>query len=666
MKTNCSHALPLLLSLTGLLYLVPVLPAQLVNDAGQVFPDVKISHRVHGKEIAGALGSRLSEVARFYKRSEADLRSLCEKSPSLHVGRSGHLHYVCQGLVAPAGALTASAPTANAAAAPFPLSQTFLLHSRPGAQRVIYLDFDGNTTKGTYWNSDNNVASIVTPPYDTDGNAAVFGNTELANIQEIWQRVAEDYAPFEVDVTTQDPGLEAIRKTSSTDQFYGIRVCIGGSSDDWYGGGAGGVTYMTSFGWDIDTPAFVFPKDLGSSNAKYISEAIAHEVGHGFGLDHDGQTNGTEYYDGHGNWAPIMGGSYDRAIVQWSKGEYPLANNKEDDLAIIAKMAPFRADQNGNDILHATMLTGTSFNASGIIEQRTDADLFGFTTGAGSITFTVTGATPSPNLNAQLSLYDGSGNLVTSVNPGANLGATLTTTVKQGTYYIAVDGVGFGTTSTGFNDYGSIGQYSLKGTVVSSTGTPPVAVATSSTPLSGVAPATVYFSSAGSADPDGSIVKYDWDFGDGTTSTLPNPAHVYTAAGTYTASLVVYDNTGLSASTSVTLTVTPPVTAKSLHVAEIKMSLYRSRWYGYYAGARVIVRNQAGVIVPGATVTGKWSGLTLNSASGKTDSTGVITLWSNYYFGRGTFTFTVTGITLTGYSYAPSQNVKTQGSVTAF
>jgi PKD repeat protein len=61
----------------------------------------------------------------------------------------------------------------------------------------------------------------------------------------------------------------------------------------------------------------------------------------------------------------------------------------------------------------------------------------------------------------------------------------------------------------------------------------------------------------GSYDPDGSIVSYDWDFGDGQTSAAQNPAHAYAAAGNYTASLVVFDNLGLSGQTTVNVTVTP-------------------------------------------------------------------------------------------------------------
>jgi PKD repeat protein len=70
----------------------------------------------------------------------------------------------------------------------------------------------------------------------------------------------------------------------------------------------------------------------------------------------------------------------------------------------------------------------------------------------------------------------------------------------------------------------------------------PVAQA-AATPTLAVAPATVEFSSAGSADPDGTIVSYAWDFGDGATSSDPNPTHIY-AAGTYTATLYVVDDEG--------------------------------------------------------------------------------------------------------------------------
>ena len=126
---------------------------------------------------------------------------------------------------------------------------------------------------------------------------------------------------------------------------------------------------------------------------------------------------------------------------------------------------------------------------------------------------------------------------------------------------------------------------------------------------------------------------------------------------------MVYDNGGLSSSTKLTVTAQPVATTKSLHVEDIKLTLYSSYWYGYYARAQVTVKDQLGVLVPNAVVAGKWSGLVANSTTGKTTSTGVATLWSDSIAKRGTFTFTVTGITLTGYTYAPTQNKKSTASI---
>ena len=85
----------------------------------------------------------------------------------------------------------------------------------------------------------------------------------------------------------------------------------------------------------------------------------------------------------------------------------------------------------------------------------------------------------------------------------------------------------------------------------------PVANA-SATPASGVAPLLVQLSSAGSSDTDGAITGYAWNFGNGLTSTSPNPSAVYSTAGTYTVLLTVTDNDGATAVKSLTVTVAPP------------------------------------------------------------------------------------------------------------
>ncbi len=214
-------------------------------------------------------------------------------------------------------------------------------------------------------------------------------------------------------------------------------------------------------------------------------------------------------------------------------------------------------DDHGNLISSATPLSGANFSSSGVIEKTGDIDVFSFNTGAGTVSLSLSCAPRSPDLDALLSLYDGFGNLITSVN-GAGMGASINTTLPTGTYYIGVDGAGLGDLVSGYSDYASLGQYTLSGSAVSTGNQPPTAVAAGS-PTTGSGPLSVTFSSAGSADLDGSIASYDWDFGDGTGSDLPNPTHAYTTDGNFTATLVVVDNGGLSSpAASVAITVVPP------------------------------------------------------------------------------------------------------------
>jgi len=71
----------------------------------------------------------------------------------------------------------------------------------------------------------------------------------------------------------------------------------------------------------------------------------------------------------------------------------------------------------------------------------------------------------------------------------------------------------------------------------------------STTPLSGDSPLLVRFDASGSADPNGEIVEYRWDFGDGSsveTTTDPETTHVFapTTDKSYIVTLVVVDDAG--------------------------------------------------------------------------------------------------------------------------
>ena len=285
--------------------------------------------------------------------------------------------------------------------------------------------------------------------------------------------MTEDFAPFDVDVTTEAPNAGELIKSGSGDDAWGIRVVIGGSSNDWYGNSAGGVAYYNSFNYSTDTPTFVFEAQLGNGNEKYTAEAISHEVGHSLGLGHDG-TSGTTYYSGQGSgetgWAPILGNGYTKNLTQWSRGEYSGANNTQDDLAMITGNNGFgyRVDDYGDTISQADLLTmnGSVVDLAGIIETNNDFDVFSFTTDGGLLDLSIDGTVRGQNIDIMASLYNSVGSLIVSSNPTNLLDAAISTTVAAGEYFLEVTGVGKGDPGgTGYSDYGSLGQYFVSGTI---------------------------------------------------------------------------------------------------------------------------------------------------------------------------------------------------------
>ena len=83
---------------------------------------------------------------------------------------------------------------------------------------------------------------------------------------------------------------------------------------------------------------------------------------------------------------------------------------------------------------------------------------------------------------------------------------------------------------------------------------PPTAVATA-LPTSVALGQAVAFDGSTSSDPDGSIAAYRWDFGDGDHATTASASHAYTSAGSFVAKLTVTDNSGSTASATVTISV---------------------------------------------------------------------------------------------------------------
>ncbi len=446
---------------------------------------VKLPDKARGEAAIAALGARLPEVAAFHGKSPQQLRRIFQTDDSLWVDPEGQLFYACElqrAHHAPAKPAEISAAEVIAESiaptdpSPYDTSQAFLLHSRPGANRVIYLDFDGHTdnTPG-YWK-----VGAASPAYNISGNnVAIFENDERNHIIEIWQRVAEDYAMFDIDVTTEEPNIEALRKTSSSDALFGMRCVIGGNGSTWYGASVGGVALSGTFDANQDVPCWVFPVGGTGFVPKNVAEAASHEVGHTLGLGHDGVEGGDGATLGQGNWAPIMGKSYYEPITQWSKGEYASPNNTQDDLAVmLTQGAVYRPDDHGGTLATATKLTADSSTASvsGVIGRNTDLDFFRVEAVSGSLVINIKPTPLGANLRLEVKLYDSGGALlqtatsadVSGASSGGTRPVTLSHTVSAGVFYVSVDGIGNGNPlTTGYTDYGSLGQYtgSISGVV---------------------------------------------------------------------------------------------------------------------------------------------------------------------------------------------------------
>jgi len=381
---------------------------------------------------------------------------------------------------------SASAPAAEAITA----ADVLRLHSRPGATKVVYVDFDGAVVSGTAWNTSENVSSWTAKPYDLDGAPGSFNATEIARIHEIWHRIAEDYSGFDVDVTTEapasfGPGTGWILVTNSD----------AGSSAPLPAASAGGVAYVGVWGASYYTsyqPAFVYFNNLANGSASAVAEAASHEMGHNLGLSHDGTLSGTTYYGGLGSgyvsWAPIMGVGYYANVTQWSRGEYPDANQTQDDIAIIGGKLAWRADDHANaPSAQATPLVadanGQVFASNpesdpgnlrpankGVLETRADVDVFAFDAGSGTVTLEVAPAWKAfyrssnrgANADLRATLLDGAGNVLASSDPDTDTMATVSATVQPGVYYLKVEGVGH---PLNYSDYGSNGEYFLNGSI---------------------------------------------------------------------------------------------------------------------------------------------------------------------------------------------------------
>jgi len=164
----------------------------------------------------------------------------------------------------------------------------------------------------------------------------------------------------------------------------------------------------------------------------------------------------------------------------------------------------------------------------------------------------------------------------------------------------------------------------------------------------------VSFDGSESTDPDGSIVSYDWNFGDGASDNRVAVNHAYLATGNYTVTLTVTDNGGLADSDTALVTVTqkPSTGAAWVDIGLSKETL-RGRWR-VTATVTVTENELLGPAIAGATIYANWSGVYKKTVSAITDSSGKVTFKSGYIKVPGAVTFTVTRIVKNGQEYVLS------------
>ena len=347
-----------------------------------------------------------------------------------------------------------------------PLKAVPVLNSRPGASMKLFLDFNGHQAIPDWLPM---LPVPETPAFDRDDRPDSFTAQELSYIQEIWTRVAEKFSPFNINVTTVDPGNE--------NDFETAVAVFGGASEDWLGFGIDGVATLGGFTNANANVCFIFTGGTVRTNLS-AAETAAHEAGHLFNLEHqsqwtrDGNTLLAEYYQGDQYIAPIMGYSdfSDRGLW-WFGPNRPNqivpsteANGivHQDDLAILSSIFGYAPDDFADGIFDSpTELKAVlgGIGAKGVIETPSDRDIFKFSTPAGTVKFNV--STPIGGmLDASIMLTDAFGNVLTTqfggaaIADGASLNETLSWTVPEGTYFVTVYSEG---------NYGDIGQWALSG-----------------------------------------------------------------------------------------------------------------------------------------------------------------------------------------------------------
>ena len=324
-----------------------------------------------------------------------------------------------------------------------PLDSIPALNSNSNAVASLYLDFNGHFEPvwGTYTN-------ITTPVYDADGDMTTFSDLELANIRTMWETVAEDYAPFNINVTTVEPSVLAPGVPIANANKVAMRVAVGALEGGWVGAGIGGIAQYNSFTNSLANVVYVFTDSSDVYTPVGWGNVASHEAGHSFGLYHILNT----MYGLMSISAGLGSASATWSYAEKSPGVW------QDDMAVLANTTNgfgYRSDDVGNTPGFATALiaAGSTWSGAGIVGNNTDVDVFSFhVTTEDTYRMAVKGVPVVANLDAALELRNSSGQLIASADPQDSRNATIVKGLTTGDYYLSVKSTGV---------YGQIGQYTV-------------------------------------------------------------------------------------------------------------------------------------------------------------------------------------------------------------
>jgi len=259
---------------------------------------------------------------------------------------------------------------------------------------VLYLDFDGERVYsriGDFWLGGN---YVDIPAYNLSTYG--WGGREAESIDYIADFVREDYAAYNVTITTEEP---------VSGEYTTIYV---GGNNDWFSPGSGviGVATYDVGNRDASNYGFAFPDELGiyynysggelRNFSEYLANLITHEAGHDFGSNHVSDTTAI--------MNPYLPLSPRRNM--FGEGQIPGSSSYQDTQSLFGSNIGYAhgADDYGDNYTDAQAIS-VNTTITGLLERRDDTDAFSFTaSGDGIITLDID-TTEYGNLDSYLTVY---------------------------------------------------------------------------------------------------------------------------------------------------------------------------------------------------------------------------------------------------------------------